>query len=235
VLKISAVIAAAGEGKRFGGTVRKPYVRLAGKPLLLHSAERIAAVEGVVELVVMVHPSDAAMAREEFLPALQQLLPAKVSPGASLRQETIRLALRLVNAESDLVLIHDAVRPLVRPDAVERTIRRAAETGAAILASPLKPTVKRRRPDGTIQATVARDELWGAQTPQVFGRTLILEAYDNAERNGVTATDDAQLVERLGRPVSIVEGPGDNIKVTTPEDLAVAEAILALQRRQGLG
>ena len=227
--RISAIIAAAGEGKRFGGDVRKPYVQLAGRPIVLHSAERIAAADGVSELIVMVHASDAAAAREELLPLFQGLLPTKLSAGAEVRHETVRLALRLVSPDSDLVLIHDAVRPLVRRDAVERTIRRAAETGAAILASPLKPTLKRRKPDGAVESTVPREDLWGAQTPQVFRRELIIRAYEMAAREGIGATDDAQLVERLGACVSIVEGPDDNIKVTTSEDLAIAEAILAVQ------
>jgi len=224
---VSAIIAAAGESNRLGGQTRKPFIKLAGKPIVLRSAERIARIQDIAELIVMFHPDDVQRAAD-LLPHFEKLRPTQIAAGGKTRQDTVRLALDLVGDNCDIVLIHDAARPLVKPEHIAETIRKACETGAAILASPVRYTVKRVE-QGIIKATVPRHDLWAAQTPQVFLKTLLVEAYRQAEADGIRATDDAQLVEHLGHPVAVVEGSDDNVKITFPADLAIAETLLKRQ------
>ena len=132
-----------------------------------------------------------------------------------------------MGSEADIVLVHDAVRPFLTADMIAQVVAAAVKHGAAIVAIPMRDTVKRVGTDGLIEETVDRKSLWLAQTPQAFKRALLEEAHEKALRNGLRATDDAQLVERLGHRVAIVEGSTENIKVTRPEDLAMGESILA--------
>jgi len=202
---------------------RKTLLQLAGKPLLLHTLDRFLPFrERICQTIIVAHPGDLR-AIEEILGESAALA---VVPGGARRQDSVWAGLARLVPEAELVAIHDAVRPFVAPEAIAAALAAAEETGAAIVAAPMKPTVKRVA-DGRIVATLDRRDLWCAQTPQVFRRQLIFEAFQAATRDRFEATDDAQLVERLGRPVAIVPGSDLNIKLTTPEDLAVAEAILA--------
>lgn len=158
---------------------------------------------------------------------LQSLRVKRVTPGGETRQGSVQRGLDLTDASSELVAIHDAVRPLVRPERIEEALRAAARVGAALLAAPVKATIKRATPDLAVRDTIPRSGLWEAQTPQVFRRDLILRAYRRAEADRFQATDDAELVERLGCEVAIVESSDENLKITTPSDLLVAEALLA--------
>lgn len=217
------LLPAAGLGARMGG--RKTLLALAGRPILLHTLGRFLPFrERMCQTIVVAHADDV-QAIEDTCPG------AQVVRGGVRRQDSVRAGLACLRPEAELVAIHDAVRPFVAPEAVAAALAAAEATGAAIVATAMKPTVKRVA-DGRIVATVDRGDLWCAQTPQVFRRQLILDAYA-AEREGADATDDAQLVERLGHPVAVVPGSDLNLKITTPEDLALAEAILAHGLLQG--
>jgi 2-C-methyl-D-erythritol 4-phosphate cytidylyltransferase len=183
-------------------------------------------------MIVLVNAEDEGMVRRRLLPRLRRYRVKDLVVGGRTRQESVQNGLAHVPADADLVLIHDAVRPLVRKEMIEATIRAAQRVGAAILAAPVKATLKRTGANGLIRATVPRDNLWAAQTPQVFERRLILEAYATAAADRFHATDDAALVERLGHPVAIVEGAEENIKITTREDLRIAKILLAAQRKR---
>jgi 2-C-methyl-D-erythritol 4-phosphate cytidylyltransferase len=231
-LSVFAIIAAAGDSRRFGGRVRKPYVRLGRDPILLHSVRRLARIPSIRKMVILVNPEDEAMVRRRFLPRLRRYRVEEIVVGGRTRQESVQNGLAHVPPDADLVLIHDAVRPLVPEAMIEETIRVANKVGAAILAAPVKATLKRAGMDRLIRTTIPRDDLWAAQTPQVFRRGLLLEAYLKAKADRFHSTDDAALVEYLGQPVAIVEGDDGNIKITTREDLRIAKALLAARGKR---
>jgi 2-C-methyl-D-erythritol 4-phosphate cytidylyltransferase len=156
----------------------------------------------------------------------------QIVAGGAERQDSVRLGLAEVGTDAEIVLVHDAVRPFLTAGMVAQVAEAAAKHGAAIVAIPMRDTVKRVGPDGLIDETVDRKLLWLAQTPQAFKRTLLEDAHARALKSGFRATDDAQLVEQLGHRVAIVEGSTDNIKVTRPEDLAMGESILAARSKR---
>ena len=220
------LLPAAGLGTRMGG--RKALLELAGQPLIAHTLRCFAPFrEHLCQTILVAHPDDLEPIETHWGALLRESYRVTdVVPGGARRQDSVRAGLACLRPEAELVAIHDAVRPFVSPQAILAAIEAAEATGAAIVATPMKPTVKRVA-EGRIAATVDRRGLWCAQTPQVFRRQLILDAYAAAERDGLDATDDAQLVEHIGRPEAVVPGSDLNIKITTPEDLRLAEAILA--------
>lgn len=218
--QFAAVVTAAGTGQRMGGC-KKPFLQIGGVSLLDHSLNAIRRAGGCEQIVVVVHRADfddgALDDRREAV---------KVVAGGDTRQESARRGLEAVRDDLPLVLIHDAVRPLVDPAVIRRVAAAAREHGAAIAAVPATETVKRTDDDGLIVQTPPRRELWYARTPQGFRLDLIRRAHRLAVEQGFKGTDDAQLVERMGLPVRVVEDRYDNIKITTEEDMVVAEAIL---------
>jgi len=220
---IGVVLVAGGRGRRFGGEVAKQFQPLAGVPLLAWAARRVSTVPGVTTLVVVAAPEEYERCRA-LLASLA--LPLRLAPAGEERQQSVSSGLALLEAACELVIVHDAVRPLVEPRAVAACVEAARATGAAVLAAPVADTVK-RADGGLVAETVPRHGLWLAQTPQVFRTDLLRRAHAEAARLGVLATDDAALVERLGAPVRIVPGSPLNRKITTPDDLAWAEAMVA--------
>jgi 2-C-methyl-D-erythritol 4-phosphate cytidylyltransferase len=227
-LSVALLVPAAGAGRRMGGPRRKPFLPLAGKPILLRTLDRFAAFrERIVQTIVLLHPDDLDAVSEELGPVLAEHYGVTdLLAGAQRRQDTVRIGIERTVAEAELVAIHDGVRPFVAQAAIGACLDAAARVGAAIVASPMKPTVKRVSGEQVVE-TIDRAELWGAQTPQVFRRELLHEAAEGAQRDGRVVTDDAQMVEQLGQPVAVVEGSELNLKITTPEDLRLAEALLA--------
>ena len=225
---VTALIVAAGEGRRFGGSVPKQFLPLAGIPLLAHSL-RALAIPGVVDgLVVAVPPGTEGRCRAEVVVPLALPIPVALVAGGAERQASVRAALDRVEPGVELVLVHDGVRPFVPRRDLEAVVAAARRHGAAILALPVRDTIKRAGADSPIPMvveTIPRHDLWAALTPQAFRRDLLARAHGAAD--GIEATDDATLVERLGHPVAIVPGWPGNLKVTRPEDLALAEALLA--------
>jgi len=154
-------------------------------------------------------------------------IPVKLTPGGAERQDSVRIALGLTSAEAELVVVHDAARPFATPAMFEAALATAARVGGAIAAIPLADTLKRVGDQRVIVATVARTALWQAQTPQAFRRALLIRAHERAVIDRVIATDDADLVEQLGATVAVVDGSAFNFKITTPEDLRLAELAVA--------
>jgi len=225
--RFCAIVPAAGIGSRMGKASKKPYLPLAGEPLLFHTLRRLMQARGCAEIVLVLHPDEFGGPRAEWRQRLErQFGVGKLARGGATRQDSVRAGLQLVDPVLDIVLIHDAARPLVDPAVVEKVALEAAATGAALAAIPATATVKEVEADGRIRRTLPRDLIWLAQTPQGFRKDIILEAYRRASEDGFQGTDDAQLVERLGTPVSVVPDSPDNLKITTPRDLAVAEALL---------
>ncbi len=228
--RIVAVVPAGGIGKRMGDGAPKQFRMLDGVPLMLHALRVFDRTPGVTEVVLVVPKEEQVRALTEVVERYGLKKVLKVVPGGATRQESVRHGLNEVDEEVEIVIVHDAVRPFVTEDLIERSIEAARAHGGAIVAVPMKDTPKQVGGDGLIQKTLDRAGLWLAQTPQTFRRAVIVEAYRKAALAHVHVTDDAALVERLGHKVGIVEGSWENIKITTPEDLIVAAAILAARK-----
>lgn len=226
-MDLYAVIVAGGSGVRFGGPVRKQYLELAGQPILVRSVARV--IEGAdPKLTVIAAP-------EADLEQVRSMIPAafsgrvKVVAGGSERQHSVRNGIGALPAsDSDLILVHDAVRPLVSVAAIRAVVEKARESGAATVGIKMRETVKKVGPasDDIIMETIDRSPLWTVQTPQVFRAEWIRRAHERAATRETPGTDDCQLLEWMGRTVRLVPGNVENIKITTPEDLAVAEALV---------
>jgi 2-C-methyl-D-erythritol 4-phosphate cytidylyltransferase len=227
-MQVSIIIVAAGSGVRLGRNEPKAFVPLDGRAMLAWSLETVARLSGVAELIVAVPAGMEAAARREVA-AAGVAIPVKIAPGGAERQDSVRNALALVGVESEIVVVHDAARPLASAELFSRCIAAAARRGGAIAAIPVADTLKRVE-DVTIAATVPRAGLWHAQTPQAFRRTLLAQAHRYAQRERIAATDDADLLERIGAAVEVVESLEPNLKITTATDLAIAEAIIAARR-----
>jgi 2-C-methyl-D-erythritol 4-phosphate cytidylyltransferase len=228
-MRTVALVLAAGRGERLGHSLPKAFAPLAGRPLLLHALGALGAV-AEIDSQVPVIPGDAferhRAATAGLAGALRLAAPVR---GGRERQDSVRAGLAALSPGTELVLVHDAARPLVRPEAVRRVIAAARECGAAILAVPVRETIK-RAVAGRVVETPPRAECWAAQTPQVFRIEILREALAKAAAEGVVGTDCSQLVEALGVEVRVVPGDADNLKITGPEDLALAEALLARRR-----
>jgi 2-C-methyl-D-erythritol 4-phosphate cytidylyltransferase len=220
--KVSVILPAAGAGRRFGAGRSKIYQQLAGQAVFLRSLELFAGRPDVVQLQLVVAADEREEMARRFGPALRRL-GAELAEGGPTRPQSVRNALGRVCGDAELLCVHDAVRPCVAQEWIDRVFAAAAETGAAILACPVRGTLKSVGDDAVVTETVPRAGLWEAQTPQVFARDLLRRAY---QRPLEGVTDDAQLVEALGHPVHVVLGDPRNLKITTPGDLALAEAIL---------
>ncbi|HDQ46157.1 MAG TPA: 2-C-methyl-D-erythritol 4-phosphate cytidylyltransferase [bacterium] len=227
--RVAVLIAAAGAGKRMGAGRPKQFLEIGGTPILMHTLNRFASCPGVNEMILIV-PETGRREAERLMESRSFSKPFRMVTGGPERTDSVRLGLEAVHPDTDLVLIHDAVRPFVPEDKIGEVIRAVQIHGAALLAVPEKATVKRVQ-DGVIQTTLDRSLLWLAQTPQGFRYDLILQAYEAARRDGVGATDDAALVERLGHPVHVVMGVEQNIKITTRADLEMAEALLRISNQ----
>jgi 2-C-methyl-D-erythritol 4-phosphate cytidylyltransferase len=226
-LKASAIIVAAGSGVRLGSNVPKAFVKIAGRTMLSYSLATVRQINSIEELVIAAPEGFENAARAEVA-AAGLGIPVKITVGGIERQDSVRIALELTSAEGDLVIVHDAARPLATPAIFEACLNAASRAGAAIAAIPVSDTLKRVA-DSAITATIARAGLWQAQTPQAFRRAALVTAHQRAVSEKIAATDDADLVERTGTRVEVVEASTTNIKITTPADLAIAEAILAAQ------
>lgn len=218
------VLLAAGRGTRFGGSVPKAWLELAGKPLVQHAAERLWAAVGTDprhHLVLVTHPADRERWLDPLWPTLQRLGDLRSAAGGASRQESMANGLAAADADADLVLVHDAARALLPIGATRQCLLAAQQHGAALLALPAADTLKRAA-NGLVQATVDRTGIWQAQTPQVVRRELLQQALAHAARTGFQGTDDVSLVEHLGAPVAVVPGTAYNLKITRPEDLPLA-------------
>jgi 2-C-methyl-D-erythritol 4-phosphate cytidylyltransferase len=220
----AVILPAAGASSRFKDkNYKKPFAPLADRAVWLHSAERFLHRQDVKQLIVVIAAED----RENFefkFSSNVVILGIDVVDGGKERADSIERAMARVKPDVDFIAVHDAARPCLADEWITRVFEAAEKTGAAILAVPVAATLKRVKAGNVIEETVSRERLWEAQTPQVFRRQLLLDAY--AKRGSFQATDDAQLVERLGHPVTVVQGSSMNMKITTQEDLRLAEQAL---------
>ncbi|MDR0871297.1 MAG: 2-C-methyl-D-erythritol 4-phosphate cytidylyltransferase [Planctomycetaceae bacterium] len=226
-MNYAVVLVAAGKSSRFASAtetpaMKKPFVFLRGKSVWVHSAEKFAMRNDVVQLLIAVAPEDVIWFNERYAEEIRRFKVTVVSGGQE-RIDSVRNALAAIRNDVEFIAVHDAARPCIAGEQIEAVFRAAAKYGAALLASPVAGTLKRVQ-DGTVQATVPRDGLWEAQTPQVFRRDILLDAYS---RSGDTVpTDDAQLAENAGKPVRLVPSNRWNLKITEQTDLKLAELLL---------
>ena len=229
-MKVSVILPAAGLGTRMGreksGVSRKQFMLLEGAPILIHTIRKFLRCPLVSEIVVALRQEDMDWARG-LIHQEHPANPVRLVEGGESRQESVQNALAALGPGTDLVAVHDAVRPFIEPELIERVIQEAAETGAAIVGIVPVDTVKRVHKN-KIRATLPREHLVLAQTPQVFRFDLLNRAFEMARQDGFLGTDEASLVERLEQvEVSVVQGSDRNIKITKPTDMDLARLFLA--------
>ena len=220
----AVILPAAGASSRFKDkNYKKPFAPLADRAVWLHSAERFLHRQDVKQLILVISAADREYFDFKFSSNVV-ILGIDVVEGGKERADSIERAMARVKADIDFIAVHDAARPCIADEWITRVFEAAEKSGAAILALPVAATLKRVKANQTIEETVPREGWWEAQTPQVFRRQLLLDAY--AKRGSFQATDDAQLVERIGHAVTVVQGSPINMKITTQEDMRLAEQAL---------
>ncbi len=224
-MQVAGIIAAAGRGKRMGGSRNKQYLLLAGKPVLAHTLEQFSSYP-FNQIILVVAPGEENYCENEVLGPLGFKEKVEVVPGGQERQDSVYNALNCVVPKTDIVVIHDGARPFISLQILEESVSVALCYGAAVTAVPVKDTIKVADDKAFVVDTPSRNLLWAAQTPQTFRYNIIWEAYQKAFESGFKGTDDASLVEKLGLAVKINIGSYDNFKITTPEDLHLAELLL---------
>jgi 2-C-methyl-D-erythritol 4-phosphate cytidylyltransferase len=251
--RIVAIVPAAGLGKRFGQEENKPFCYLLGKPLIIWSLEALQNIEEITEIIPVLKESDL-IACSELIEQYSITKVKRIVPGGKERQDSVYNGIKILDEKTSAVLIHDGVRPLVKPDLIRKAIMELKDFDGVITGVPVKDTIKEARTqrsvhpasrsdsedrgqsasggtddaetDIIVQKTLYRDVLWSIQTPQVFYYQQIKDAYEKAAAERYYATDDAALVEKYGGNIKIIMGSYSNIKITTPEDIFIAEALI---------
>lgn len=234
-MKVDAIIVSAGKGQRFMEGKKKQFSLLADKPILAHTLDQFETCPLIRSTLLVVGQEDMGYSLKEIVEKYEYKKIVQIIPGGKRRQDSVKNGIDALAKDVEIVVIHDGVRPFVTKAMIEDSIHSAERFGAVVLAMPVKETIKMAHPNGTVLKTLDREALWQIQTPQTFQAKLIKEAYSKATEDGFTGTDDASLVERLGVKVHILPGSYTNIKITTPEDLILADLFLKLsaQTKQG--
>jgi 2-C-methyl-D-erythritol 4-phosphate cytidylyltransferase len=225
-MKISAIIPSAGLGTRMGG-IKKPFIFLGNKPILAWTLEIFQRCDAIDSIIIVTAKGDETRCANEIIKSYHLDKVHDVVAGGETRQESVFNALCKARSDTDIVVIHDAVRPFLTEDMILKSIEQACQYGSAIIAIPVKDTIKESDDDGFVAKTLDRQRLWSIQTPQTFKYQLIMQAHILAREKQIQATDDASLIEQIGsHKVKLIMGSYDNIKITTPDDIHIAEAIL---------
>jgi len=227
-MKADAVIVSAGKGLRFMEGKKKQFHSLGEKPILVHTLEKFEACPLIRSILLVVGQEDMDYCLKEIVERYKFQKVSQIVPGGKRRQESVKNGVDALPKDTDMVAIHDGVRPFVTQAMIEDSLHAAVRVGAVVLAMPVKDTIKVSNPDGTVLKTLDRETLWQIQTPQTFQVNVIKEAYYRAAEDAFVGTDDASLVERLGIKVHILPGSYMNIKITTPEDLFLANLYLKM-------
>jgi len=223
---VSVIIPAAGLSLRMGTKIRKPYKTIGKKPIIFYTLEKFYKLKCIKEIILVVNKKDLTSVVKKWSEKLKGYKVTKIISGGRRRQDSVYNGLCNLTSDTNIVLIHDAVRPLVNNKIIKSVIEKVEDKGAAIVAVPMKATVKKVNSNLRIIKTVPRQNLWMAQTPQGFKRDIITKSYDKIRKTNIEYTDDAEVVEKCGYTVEIVAGSDDNIKITTREDLKLAESLL---------
>ncbi|MEI3163196.1 MAG: 2-C-methyl-D-erythritol 4-phosphate cytidylyltransferase [Lachnospirales bacterium] len=225
-MKNSVIIVAAGSGKRMKSAIAKQYIELKGRTILSYTVETFEKSDNIDEIILVTSQEAIDFVTKNIVNKYQFTKVKAVVAGGAERQDSVYNGLKKVSKDTDVVLIHDGVRPFVNDSYIAKLESIAMEFGACVLGAPVKDTIKICDSEGYIVDTPNRSTLWLAQTPQCFKYDVIINAYEKAYKEGYTGTDDSVLVEKTGVKVKMVEGDYNNIKITTPEDLYIGEVIL---------
>jgi len=228
-VSVCAIIAAAGHGKRMGSLIYKQFLEIENKPILVHTLEKFCQSEVIDSIIIVIPKAWYRFVVENIIDKYNLSKVSKIEIGGVTRQESVYNALKAVSQNTATVVIHDAVRPFISLKLLRKAINKGKETGAAILAVPVQESLKKVS-GKLVKHSLTRDSVWLVQTPQVFHKDLIINAYQQAFFNSITANDDSELVELMGHPIYVIEGNRTNIKITTPEDLNLAKLLLTKTR-----
>ena len=230
---VTAIFPAAGSSKRMGGGTNKIFLEIGGEPILIRTLKTFSQSPRINFLIVIVSEIDV-YAVENLLNDAEDLKPYKIVVGGSERQYSIANGLKFLPDDAEIILVHDAARPLVSLNVIENVIDAAEKFGGAVAAVPEKNTIKFVDAENFVTYTPPRSKLVEVQTPQGFRRELLIKAYDQAEKDNFLGTDDSSLVERIGDKIKIVVSDYRNIKITTPEDLKIAESLISNNKPKNL-
>lgn len=225
---VSSIVVAAGNGSRMKAGINKQYLYLNGKPVLAHTLTAFQKCQLIDEIILVVGKNDEEICKKEVIKPYKINKIKVIVSGGKTRQESMYKGLLKVNPKSDIVITHDGARPLIHQSTLIKCIETTLEHKATIVAVPVKETIKVVDEDNNVKDTPQRSTLWSVQTPQTFEYNLLINAHEKAIEEDFTGTDDAMLVERLNHPIKVIKGFYDNIKITTPEDLIMAESIIQI-------
>lgn len=223
---VSIIIAAAGMSNRMGSKINKQFLLIDNKPILAHSIEAFNRLKFIDEIIVVSKEEEVDYCRKEIVYKYGFNKVSRIIKGGKERQDSVYNGILALDKKTDIVLTHDGARPFIRKEAIIKGIQGAIEYGACVIGVPLKDTIKVIEDNDIVHHTPNRSLLWAAQTPQCFQIDLLKEGYEYAISEGIVGTDDSSLVEKKGYPVKMLMGNYDNIKITTPEDLVIAESFL---------
>lgn len=224
-MKSSAIITAAGFGHRMGGGKKKQFLLLGGVPLIIHTLERFQSSSLITEIILLIPEDDIAYCKKKVISNYNFTKLKKIIPGGEKRQDSVFNGLQEASKEMEMIVVHDGVRPFLTKNILETAITEAKKKGAAVVAIPVKDTLKKISGQRILSERVSRDSLWRIQTPQVFKKEILIHAFKKAREDNFYGTDESTLVARSGVPVYVVGGSELNIKITTPEDMVLGESI----------
>ena len=222
---VSVIIAAAGMSNRMGSKMNKQFIAIDGKPILAHTIEKFEKSRFVDEIILVLKEEEIEYCRKEIVKKYKFNKVANIIRGGKERQDSVYNGILALDERTSIVLIHDGARPFVKNNNIEDGIKGVIKDGACVIGVPVKDTIKVIGEDGTIDNTPRRSMLWAAQTPQCFFKDLLIRGYEKAIEDKFLGTDDSSIVERLGYEVKMIMGSYENIKITTPEDLILAESL----------
>lgn len=222
---VSVIIAAAGMSNRMGSKINKQFIAIDNKPILVHTIEKFEKCKYIDEIILVSKEEELEYCRKEIVKKYKFKKVNNVLRGGKERQYSIYNGLLALSEKTDIVLTHDGARPFIKIEDIEKGIEGVLEYGACVIGVPVKDTIKAVDEEDKVHHTPKRSLLWSAQTPQCFWKDLIKEGYENAIKESIIGTDDSSLVEKIGHDVKMIMGSYDNIKITTPEDLIIAESL----------
>ncbi len=225
-MKVTVLIPAAGSGRRMGGEIEKQFLILGGKPIVVHTIQRFQDSDLIDKIYLIVPENRVEYCKEEIVIKYGLSRVTEIVAGGKERQDSVYNGLKRVNADTDLIMIHDSVRPFFPDRIIRESIEAAQRYGSVVVAVPEKDTIKEISDDMIVLKTIARERLWRIQTPQTFCREVIISAFKKAIEEGYCGTDESSLVERAGLQIRVIIGSYLNIKITDPEDILLGEMIM---------
>lgn len=223
---VSVIIAAAGMSNRMGSKINKQFIAVGGKPILAHTIEKFESSRYIDEIILVAKEEEIEYCRKEIVKKYKFKKVTNIIRGGKERQDSVYNGILALNEKSDIVLVHDGARPFVKLENIEDGIKGVEKYGACVIGVPVTDTIKVVGEDNVISNTPRRDLLWAAQTPQCFFKEILIKGYEKALSDGYLGTDDSSIVERVGYDVKMIMGSYENIKITTPEDIILAESLI---------